>query len=297
MDINKLSIFLDTVDIGSMKKAAEKTNYTATGMFYLINSIEEELGIDLTTRDYRGISWNQAGKELEPYLRRLVETDHEVMEKIRELISNMSSHITVGAYPSIASLILPKVIHEFVDVNDEAEVTLRMANHNLLNLLNSGEIDLAVMRKEENDSDAYEWTHLMQLETYAAIPKSFLDHPYERISIDEFSQLPFLYSSSNPVNETLSRNASSEFRHRISVSTLDGLGTLLLVSQELGATAIMSLYKEICPENVLMIPFDPPVIHDYYVVQKVSDHMKPIAKEFISTLIEYCNKNYGNGSD
>ena len=101
MDVNKLAIFLDTVNMGSMKRAAEKYNYTQGGIFYLVNSIEQELGLHIITRDHKGITWNQAGRELEPYFRNLVETEREISDKITKLIEKNSRNLTIGAYPSI----------------------------------------------------------------------------------------------------------------------------------------------------------------------------------------------------
>lgn len=110
MDVGKLAIFLDTVAMGSMKKAAEKYNYTQGGMLYLVNSVEQELGLPVIRRDHRGISWNPAGRELEPYLRQLVETERELAEKTALLQQRKGRSLTVGAYPSVASLILPQVM-------------------------------------------------------------------------------------------------------------------------------------------------------------------------------------------
>ena len=44
MDTKKLSILLATIQAGSLKKAAEKLNYTQSGLIYLVNSLEEEIG-------------------------------------------------------------------------------------------------------------------------------------------------------------------------------------------------------------------------------------------------------------
>lgn len=292
MDVSKLAIFLDTVSMGSMKKAAEKYNYTQGGMFYLINSIEQDIGLNITTRDHKGISWNQAGRELEPYFKRLVETDRDVMDKIEALVESKRKNVTIGAYPSVASLILPEVMNLFMTKRRDASTALRMGHHELLGWLDSGEIDFAVMRKECCKSEDYEWLPLMSLQTYAAIPAAFLEGKPCSIRMEEFKQFPFLNSTSNPMNEAISKDSPSESGAKICVSSLDGLGTLRLVAQGLGATSITGLYKDVCPPNVVMLPFDPPVVHDYYVVRRYSPYSKPLVEAFVEILREYCLKFY-----
>ena len=44
MDTKKIAVFLEAVKMGSLKKTAEKLNYTQSGLIYLMNSLENELG-------------------------------------------------------------------------------------------------------------------------------------------------------------------------------------------------------------------------------------------------------------
>ena len=286
MDVGKLAIFLDTVTIGSMKKAAEKYNYTQGGMLYLVNAVEQELGLPVIRRDHRGISWNPAGRELEPFLRQLVEAERELAAKTALLQQRKGRSLTVGAYPSVASLILPQVMNRFLAQGREANITLRMGCQELPDWLESGEIDLAVMQREDGREGDWDWLPLMDLPTVAAIPSAFLDREYDSITMEEFSAFPFLNSTSNSVNETISKLPRAGTR--ISVSMPDGLGTLRLVSQGLGATGITSLYQDICPKNVEMIPFDPPIVHSYYIVRRGQDIQSTLAEDFIKVLREYC---------
>ena len=45
MDTRKLRVLLDTIKIKSINKAAEELGYTQSGLTYLLNSLEEELGV------------------------------------------------------------------------------------------------------------------------------------------------------------------------------------------------------------------------------------------------------------
>ena len=63
MDAKKLQVILNTAKIGSINKAAEKLGYTQSGLTYLINSIEEEIGISLLNRSHMGISLTDEGNE------------------------------------------------------------------------------------------------------------------------------------------------------------------------------------------------------------------------------------------
>lgn len=74
MEINALKVFLAVVDSGSFSKASEHLGYTPAGISYIINNLEEELGIKLIDRDYNGVKPNSNGMALLQDIRRVIDS-------------------------------------------------------------------------------------------------------------------------------------------------------------------------------------------------------------------------------
>ena len=55
MSISKYQVFLKTVSCGSFSKAAEAMNFTQSGISHAINSLENELGVKLLSRNRGGV--------------------------------------------------------------------------------------------------------------------------------------------------------------------------------------------------------------------------------------------------
>ena len=85
MDTFKYKAFLKVAETGSMGKAAEKLNYTQPAITYIIRSLEKELGTQLMSRAYNGVSLTQAGNEILPIAKRLLECESDLESKMSEL--------------------------------------------------------------------------------------------------------------------------------------------------------------------------------------------------------------------
>ena len=55
MNISKYQIFLKVVSCGSFSKAAEALSFTQSGISHAINSLENELGVMLLSRNRGGV--------------------------------------------------------------------------------------------------------------------------------------------------------------------------------------------------------------------------------------------------
>ena len=62
MSISKYQVFLKTVSCGSFSKAAEAMNFTQSGISHAINSLENELGVKLLSRNRGGVVLTADGR-------------------------------------------------------------------------------------------------------------------------------------------------------------------------------------------------------------------------------------------
>ena len=89
MDTKKLAVFQEAIKNGSLKKTAEKLNYTQSGLIYMMNSLEDEFGIHLLNRTTKGIELTQEGILLEPYIKKIVDCEEELTRSSRIYIKRV----------------------------------------------------------------------------------------------------------------------------------------------------------------------------------------------------------------
>ena len=97
MDVKKLDMLLKVVNIGSFKKAAEELNYSQSGLLYIINSLEEEIGMPILNRDYKGVSLTHEGQILEPFIHELIEKNNLFEEMVTKVTKKNENTLRIAA--------------------------------------------------------------------------------------------------------------------------------------------------------------------------------------------------------
>lgn len=283
MDTKKLTILLEAIKVGSLKKAAEKLNYTQSGLIYLMNSLENELGIHLLNRTTKGIQLTQEGEILEPLIRRIVDSEEELMEKISDIQKGGTRKLRIGAYPIYACYCLPGVMKEFLHDYPENEISIRVAtSKELPKLLKDDEVDVAI--GEMGLVDGVEWTYLMNYEIYAAMPAKLLEETPESVSFDMLKDYPLLFSTYNQISNQIEKLLNHKNQYKINVHSDDGSALLKMVEEGLGIAFMSSLYLNECPETVTMVPLEPPIVRELGVLVKHKNMDSPLIKNFLSYL-------------
>ncbi len=199
MDTKKITIFLEAIKMGSLKKAAEKLNYTQSGLIYLMNSLENELeGVKLLNRTTKGVYLTEEGKMLEPYIRQIHESENALMNKIYELKGGGTRKLRIGTYPIYACGDLPGAIKKFLKDYPEHDITVRVATDaEMPKLLQEDDIDIAI--GEAGIFKEAEWIPLMDYQIHAAIPKAFDIGVQENVTFHDLKDYALLFSSYNQV--------------------------------------------------------------------------------------------------
>lgn len=168
MDTRKLRVLLDTIKIKSINKAAEELGYTQSGLTYLLNSLEEELGVPLLVRNRRGVFLSEEGEQLYPHIAQILSAEDEMFHALRIIKEKKSDQLIIGSYPSISLFLLPETIKLFQNKYPDTDVDLRVGSQTLNFQLENNEIDLALVSREQNTD--FEWEPLFRDPMYAAIP-------------------------------------------------------------------------------------------------------------------------------
>ena len=107
MDSKKIYALLAAIDCGSLTAAAEKLGYTQSGLTHMMNSLENELGLNLLVRSKSGVHLSPAGQELLPAMRAFSEAADGLEQAADKLRQHSFTTLRLGAYTSVTRQWLP----------------------------------------------------------------------------------------------------------------------------------------------------------------------------------------------
>ena len=142
MDWDKLKIFHTVAEASSFTKAATILNLSQSSISRQIQSLEQDLKIQLFERHARGLVLTDNGEYL-------FKSAHEIISKLKDVESTLSGHkdklngkLTVTTVVSFGTTWLTPRIKEFMDLNPEIEVELIFDDKELD--LSTREADVAI---------------------------------------------------------------------------------------------------------------------------------------------------------
>ena len=131
MDWDKLKIFHAVAEAGSFTNATVNLNLSQSAISRQIQSLEQDLKVQLFERHARGLTLTENGEYV-------FKTAHEVISKLKEVETTLSDKkdkpigkIVVTTVMSFGTTWLTPRIQEFMDLNPEIEVELVFDNKEL----------------------------------------------------------------------------------------------------------------------------------------------------------------------
>ena len=121
MDIQKLQALAVIQEAGSFSRAAETLGYSQAGLTYMMNSLENEVGLRLLDRSYSGVRLSETGKALMPKIHRLLQVYDSLNGEIRACKRSQESTLWLAALDTISARWVPRAVAQ---LNVLSELTL-----------------------------------------------------------------------------------------------------------------------------------------------------------------------------
>ena len=128
MSNQKYEAFIKTAELGSFKKAADSLCYTQAGISYMLNTLEEELGVTLFLRDYGGVRLTSEGRQVLPWVQDVCNSERRLSSRLDELKNLESGTIRVGIFTSVSIQWLPGMIQTFLRDHPNIAFDLRCSD-------------------------------------------------------------------------------------------------------------------------------------------------------------------------
>ena len=280
MDTARYKAFLASVETGSFSKAAEQLCYTASGVSQLVNALENELNVQLLHRNRKGVTLTENGKQFLPAVRAILNREEYIYQTAAELNGLQIGSVTVGAYLSIATQWLPKVIRDFQKRYPQIEINLMEGiRPELEERLDSRQADMAFLSYLE--PMRYEWIPLAEVSMLAVLPQSHPLADAKAYPLSYCEQDSFITSERNEDDDVMTMLKSNGVQPNICFSTKESFAAIPLIEQGIGISIMSELLTKRWEYDVKKLPLDPPQKITLGVAVSDFKRLSPAAKRFL----------------
>ncbi|MBT9504295.1 MAG: LysR family transcriptional regulator [Burkholderiaceae bacterium] len=291
----QLRVFCEVAKILSFARAAEALHLSPPAVTMQVKELESQLGLPLFERQGRQVSLTTAGEYFLVYARRLLATLKEADDAMARFKGAESGLLSVGLV-STAKYFVPHLLARFHDEHPGVEVRLSVCQNReqLVSLLQSGDVDLAVMGRPPRELATRAEPFAAHPQVFIAAPShplSALDHvPLEALAnqrfiareagsgtrklMDDFlreHQLAPRIAMEMPSNETIKQ------------AVIAGMGMSFLSLHTLGLELRAGVLKLLDVEQT-------PVMRTWNLVRMQSKLLSPAAEAFRYFMLEHAEQ-------
>ena len=195
MKLFQLRAALAVAEFGNFSEAALQLELSQPAVSHAISTLENELGIPLFTRGYKGAVLTPAGKQVLAHAHQALQ-ELELMQKEAHLQRSLQGgQVRIASFRSVATHILPQVIAQFRDRFPNIDVTIieRPDYLDIEQCLREGRAEIGITYLPT--SDDFEVWELVRDEYIVLMPPQYSSPQpltWEHLSTYKSVQLPYL---------------------------------------------------------------------------------------------------------
>ncbi len=280
MESSRCKAFLAAAECGSLTRAAEKLNYTASGVSQLISAMESEFGFLLLKRTTRGVVLTAEGERMLPAVRAFLSQENRMHELAANINGLDIGLINIASYSSIATHWLPKVIADFKKKYPNININLMEGvRQEVLKWIEEGRADIGLLSGGE-DID-YDWIPLADDPMIAVLPK---DHPLadaKEFPLDRCEQEEFIMPAMGKDEDVMKMLNKYDIVPNIVYSTNESFSAWALIENGLGISITNELLMHGWDCDVAKIPVSPPEKITLGMILPSVKHASPAVKRFV----------------
>lgn len=289
MESARCKAFMYAADTGSFTKAAERLNYTPSGVSQLVGALENETGLTLLRRTRKGVTLTPDVEILLPAVREFLEKENRIYELAAEVKGLLVGSVTIAAYSSISTHWLPEVIRDFEQDYPQIEIRLMEGiRQEVTRWLDEKKADIGFLSYQE--PMPYEWTPLDYDEMLAVLPKDHLYASKESYPLINCETDSFIMPALGRDDDVVSLFERNGIKLNIHFTTLENFATMAMIEKGLGMSVMNNLITEKWNCDIVKIPVDPPSRITLGLAVPSYKQASPAVKRFIKYAVERLKK-------
>lgn len=181
---NVYQIILEVANSRSYADASEKLYISSSGISQAVNKYEQEIGIRIFEKNHKGVSLTNAGAQLLPYIKRVVDAEYDLEILGKDLRSKDGGAIRIGSIGSACIALVPVLVGLLHEKYPAMTVYIEQSNYEpLIQELTDKHTELAIVSSNVVQ-DTMNFIPLIKDEFLLIAP---LDHQLEQdtVSIED----------------------------------------------------------------------------------------------------------------
>ncbi len=289
MDSARCKAFVESVDHGSFRAAADKMGYTPSAISQLVAALERDLELNLLIRSKKGVALTAEGRKIYPIARALVTKEDEIYHMANELRGVNTGSLTIAAYPSVAITWLPEIVRRFQEACPGIKIKIMEGIRSEIDeYLESHIADVAFMTYEEKMP--YEWIPLADEAVIAAIPENHRLAKCKSYPVSDIEEDAFVMTSWGNDIDIINIFRKNNVNPEIKYTTYDTPAALAMVRMGLGISFVNELSAQYWNDHLVKLPLDPPEKLTFGIAYLSEEHMTRAARKFVSYAVKYLTK-------
>lgn len=252
--VSKYRAFAVAAELKSLTRAAEKLQYTQSGVSQLIRSLEDEVGFPLLIRGRLGAMLTPEGKLLLPFVQRMLSAAQDVQNMAGDLRGVTAGTLMIGTFSSVAINWLPKLLHGFTENHPGVNIGVMNGTYSVVeDALKEGRIDCGFVTLPSRE-DFLVWP-LARDRLMAVVNEKSALAALKEATITELADQPFIMPAEGYDYDIGKLFASASTMPNISFDIRDDFAAIAMVRQGLGITILPELMVTgLPPDGVRLIP-------------------------------------------
>ncbi len=273
---------------GSFTKAARSMGCTQSSISQSISSLEDELGIMILRRSRNGVELTPEGKDIYPFIERMVRHYEAVMEQAEEINHLVKGSVTIGTLASITCHWLPELIIGFQKMYPNVKFVFRQGDYTSIEeWIKSGDVDFGFLARPAVSGIRTE--ELKDGEMLAILPSDHRLCSKGSVRLSEISEEPFILLETGAYSEVLEAFSKEGLEPNIKFRIHDDYTIMRMVELGMATSILAELVLMETHYDVKAMHLDPPLYRTISIGYTDMDSMPVASRRFI----DYIKENVG----
>lgn len=289
MTLLSYEIFQTILEQGSFAKAAQILHLTPSAVSHSISSMEEEIGFPLFIRGKNGVKLSSGGEAVSPYIQKIVSSNESLKQAISQMKGLATGTVRIGCINSVCLAWIPGIIKGFSKRYPQITVEIDQGSYNdVVDWVRNGSIDLGIL--SEAASDGLPFSALTEDPLVAVVPKGFMPRQIRTMTPDDLKDQPFVIQQDSCDIDIINFLDEYHLSIRANCRILDDQSAIAMVQCMAGILLMPQLGLINPPEDVDILPIDPPQHRTLGMCYLSKDFISPAAREMSEYIREYVNE-------
>ena len=292
MEFQQLEMFVAVVELGNIRRAAERVFRTAPAVSIALKKLEDEVGAPLFTHsDRHHQELTASGQLLYSYSTRILGLRRQAVAGLEALTKCNTGIVGVGANESTSLYLLPKLTHAFQEVHSGLTLETMCDNsESVIAALKDCHIDLALVAFT-GPSRALKKSLIMRDEIVLIVPP---DHHLTKLSNvtikDLASEVLIAEGAKSSLHEEIShafQNSGTKLNIRVANVSIEGIKRMVSEGVGVGFVPLMCVEEERARGELLTLKVEGVTRgRELWLVQRRNEPLSPAAQAFVNVSLK-----------